>query len=200
MITKRRKTSKKESGGMAKFETKRKDNEGDSDGNSSLMVNGEELKQEEAPLHDMTCVGIDTCSAKSISCLKEDFLNLELMRSDEVAGQLRGVGGNNGVSGRGCLVFYAKDINGKVKAIIEPKGSYLEDPPAQFRILGQQMMKKLGVCAIQDYDDAGTDIIKCKRSGSILPLTEGGGLLLLKTFMYYPNEKLKQQLRNYVTN
>ncbi len=126
---------------------------------------------------------------------KKIFFDLELTSSDEVAGQLRRVGGNNGVSGRGCLVFYAKDINGKVKAIIiEPKGSYLEDPPAQFRILGQQRMKKLGVCAIQDYDDAGTDIIKCKGSGIILPLTEGGGLLLL----YYPNEKLKQQLRNYI--
>jgi hypothetical protein len=58
---------------MSNFETKRKDDEGDSDGYISLMVNGDEAEQEEAPLHDMTCVGIDTCSTKSISCLKEDF-------------------------------------------------------------------------------------------------------------------------------
>jgi hypothetical protein len=189
-------TTKNRKGGIERSDTVHKHDEEEDYGNSSLMINGNEAEKEEAPLNDMTCVGIDTCSARSISCLKEDFLDLELTWSDEAAGQLRGVGGNKGVSGKGCLVFYAKDTNGKVKAIIEPKGSYLEDPPAQFRILGQQRMKKLGVCATQDYDDAGTDIVKCKRSGSILSLTEGGGLLLLKTFTYQPNEKLKQQLRD----
>ena len=51
---------------------------------------------------------------------------------------------------------------------------------------------------IQDYDDEGTDILKCKRSGSVLPLEEGQGILLLKTFRYQPNDELKQKLKDYV--
>jgi hypothetical protein len=154
--------------------------------------------QQKKPLHDMTCVGIDTCSARSISCLKEDFLDLEFVEQQDGDDQLRGVGGNRGVAGKGCLIFYVKDMEGKVKAIIEPRGFYLENPPAEFRILGQQRMKKLGVCATQDYDDAGTDILKCKRSGSILPLVERNGLLLIKTFQYRPDANLKQQLQKFV--
>jgi hypothetical protein len=41
-------------------------------------------------------------------------------------------------------------------------------------------MKKKGLSATQDYDDAGTDVLKCKRSGTILPLAEGGKILLVK--------------------
>jgi hypothetical protein len=37
--------------------------------NATLMISN--LAEESlAPLHDMTCVGVDTCSAKSISCEK----------------------------------------------------------------------------------------------------------------------------------
>jgi hypothetical protein len=63
--------------------------------------------------------------------------------------------------------------------------------------MGQQKMKHRGLCATQDYDDAGTDILKCKRSGTVLPLTEGGRLLLLKTIAYTPTAELKEQLMNY---
>ncbi len=96
------------------------------------------------------------------------------------------------------MVFYVRDLEGTLKAVIEPRGFYLENPAAKFRILGQQWMKKKGVCVIQDYDDAGTDILKCKRSGTVLPLTEGDGLLLLQTISHQPDDELKQQLRRYV--
>jgi hypothetical protein len=164
---------------------------------TSMMVKQAKTK-EEAPLHDMTCIGIDTCSARSISCKKEDFLDLQIIEGED--DHLRGIGGTNGVAGRGCLVFYVKDSEGKMKAILEPKGFYLENPPAQFRIIGQQRMKHKGLCATQDHDDAGTDILKCKRSGTILPLTEGRGLLLLQTISYTPSAELKDQLRNLCTN
>ena len=162
----------------------------------TTMMIKETRTKEEAPLHDMTCIGIDTCSARSISCRKEDFLDLEIVQGRD--NQLRGIGGNNGVNGRGCLVFYVKDSTGKVKAILEPKGFYLENSPAQFRIIGQQRMKHKGLCVIQDHDDAGSDILKCKRSGTVLPLTEGQGLLLLKTIPYIPSADLQDQLRSYV--
>ncbi len=160
--------------------------------NSTMMTDKAKSKREE-PLHDMTCVGVDTCSARSISCLRDDFLYLEITQND--GDHLRGIGGMKGVTGKGCLVFYVKDLEGKMKAILEPKGFYLEDSPAKFRIMGQQRMKHKGLCATQDYDDAGTDILKCKRSGTVLPLTEGGRLLLLKTIAYTPTAELKEQLR-----
>jgi hypothetical protein len=50
--------------------------------------------------------------------------------------ELRGVGGTSGISGKGTLVFYAHDIEGKVKLVIEPEGTYIENPPAQFRLIG----------------------------------------------------------------
>ena len=189
------KSGNKESQNRRQSVSPRKEDKSPTRSNTMMMVK-EATRKEEAPLHDMTCIGIDTCSARSISCRKDDFLDLEI--ADDKDDHLRGIGGNNGVAGKGCLVFYVKDSNGKIKAILEPKGFYLKDPPAQFRILGQQRMKHKGLCATQDYDDAGMDILKCKRSGSILPLTEGRGLLLLKTFLYTPTEELKEQLRSYV--
>ena len=171
----------------------------DEDNNTAMMTKEEKHNKKhnhDEPLHDMTCIGIDTCSARSISCLREDFLDLEIIQSGD--DHLRGIGGTKGVAGKGCMIFYAKDLDGKMKAIVEPKGFYLENPPAQFRILGQQRMKQKGLCVTQDYDDAGTDILKCKRSGVVLPLTEGRGLLLLKTFTYTPTAELKEQLRSYV--
>jgi hypothetical protein len=97
-------------------------------------------------------VGIDTCSAKSISCDIKDFLNVNLVSGCEVEYQLRGVGGVSKAAGKGVMVVYAKDREGKMKAIIEPKGIYLKNPSAAFRILGQQNMKVNGVTLIQDYD------------------------------------------------
>ena len=111
--------------------------------------------------------------------------------------ELRGVGGSSKVAGKGVMVLYVKDIDGKTKALIEPKGLYLENPSARFRIVGQQRMKRQGLNLIQDYDDEGTDILKCKRSGGVLPLEEGDGLLLLRTFKHHPNEELKKKLRSY---
>jgi hypothetical protein len=175
----------------------RKLNQSNYNESNTAMMTMEGKHNKEAPLHDMTCIGIDTCSARSISCLREDFLDLEITQNGD--DHLRGIGGTKGVAGKGCLVFYAKDMDGKMKAILEPKGFYLENPPAQFRILGQQRMKHKGLCVTQDYDDAGTDILKCKRSGTVLPLTEGRRLLLLKTFAYTPTAELKEQLRSYVS-
>ncbi len=63
--------------------------------NATLMISDVE-EESMAPLHGMTCVGVDTCSAKSISCEKEDFLDLQLSREDDesnVEYELRGVGG-----------------------------------------------------------------------------------------------------------
>jgi hypothetical protein len=154
----------------------------DEDDGSSILMTMEDKEMDITPLHDLTYVGIDTCSARSISCDPEDFLDLRLFPMGKRGNELRGVGGASGVAGKGTLVFFAKDIDGRIKAIIEPKGFYLDDAPAKFRIIGQQKMKRKGINLVQDYDNEGTDILKCKRSGAILPLEEKGKILLLKTF------------------
>ena len=166
--------------------------------NATMMTREGEHNNENTPLHDLDCVGIDTCSSRSISCDLDDFLDLNIKQKEKKTELLRGVGGTSGVAGKGVLIFYAKDIEGKVKVVIEPNGFYLKDPPARFRIIGQQRFKTKGVSLIQDYDEAGTDILKCKRSGSVLPLKEKCGILLLRTFKYHPNEELKEKLRTYV--
>jgi hypothetical protein len=90
------------------------------DCNVCLMVKEENVgvNVDNSPLHDMTCVGIDTCSAKSISCIKADFFSLQLLGGGNVSYELRGVGGISKTAGKGVMVLYAKDINDKIKAII----------------------------------------------------------------------------------
>ncbi len=97
------------------------------------------------------------------------------------------------------MIFYAHDIDGKIKLLIEPEGTYIENPPAQFRLIGQMRMNKMGVPLIQDYDDAGTDILKCKRGvGCILPLKKENDIQLLKTVNHTPSNDLKDKIRRYV--
>jgi hypothetical protein len=165
---------------------------------SSTMMTKKKEKGEASPMHDMSCIGIDTCSARSISCLAEDFLDLKMNSGEDEDDDLRGIGGTSEVSGTGTLLFFAKDIEGTMKLVIEPEGSYIANPPSKFRLIGQMRMKEMGVPLSQDYDDAGTDILKCKRSGTILPLKKGNGIQLLKTFTHPLDDELKEKIRGYV--
>jgi hypothetical protein len=78
--------------------------------------------------------------------------------------------------------------------VIEPEGSYIKNPPSKFRLIGQMRMKEMGVPLTQDYDDKGTDILKCKRSGTTLPLKKGNGIQLLQTFAYLLDDELKEKI------
>ena len=95
-------------------------------------------------------------------------------------------------------MIWTKDINDKTKIIIEPEATFIENPPTKYRLIGQMRMKEMGVPLTQDYDDQGTDILKCKRSGTTIPLIKGNGIQLLKTFRYKPKEELKEKIRSYV--
>ena len=50
-------------------------------------------------LHDLDLVGIDTCSAVSVSTEKEDFIFVDESRSAKDSVTLRGVGGSSSVIG-----------------------------------------------------------------------------------------------------
>ena len=110
---------------------------------SSTMMTKKKEKGEASPMHDMSCIGIDTCSARSISCLAEDFLDLKMNSGEDEDDDLRGIGGTSGVSGTGTLLFFAKDIEGTMKLVIEPEGSYTANPPSKFRLIGQMRMKEM---------------------------------------------------------
>ena len=100
--------------------------------NTTMMTKDANHSSGNSPsLHDLSCIGVDTCSARSISCFREDFLDLDLTPGKK-EDQLIGIGGTNGVAGKGGLVFYVRDVDGKMKALLEPKGFFLENPPAKF--------------------------------------------------------------------
>ena len=64
------------------------DDEWDQEGSSCLVSNLE-------PLHPMNVVGIDTCSAMSVSTRRVDFLYIDSSSEARSSVVLRGVGGNN---------------------------------------------------------------------------------------------------------
>ncbi len=93
----------------------------DQDGSSCLVSNVE-------PLHSLNVVGIDTCSAMSVSTRREDFLYIDNSASARSSVLLRGVGGNSAaIGGRGPMVVQAHDDNGNEILVIDPSGVHLSE-------------------------------------------------------------------------
>jgi hypothetical protein len=64
-------------------------------------------------LHSMDVVGIDTCSALSVSTEQSDFLFLDTSSKATSSVDLRGVGGSDAkIGGRGPMVVLVEDVNG----------------------------------------------------------------------------------------
>ncbi len=80
------------------------------------------------PLHSMEVVGIDTCSALSVSTRREDFLFLDSSKMATSSVVLRGIGGSDAkIGGRGPMVVLAEDDKGNEVVLIDPAGVYLEE-------------------------------------------------------------------------
>jgi hypothetical protein len=72
-------------------------------------------------LHDLDLVGIDTCSAVSVSTEKEDFIFVDGSREAKDSVTLRGVGGSSSViGGRGPMVVKTKDKEGNEVLMFDP--------------------------------------------------------------------------------
>ncbi len=68
-------------------------------------------------LHDLDLVGIDTCSAVSVSTEKEDFIFIDESREARDSVTLRGVEGSSSViGGRGPMVVKTKDREGRKRS------------------------------------------------------------------------------------
>jgi hypothetical protein len=111
-------------------------------------------------LHDLSLVGIDTCSAVSVSTELEDFLFVDRSEEARDSVTLRGVGGMNpAIGGRGPMVIRAQDKDGDDIVVFDPSGVYLDQAEddstqARFRIFGQVKLKEAGLKLVQDkYGD-----------------------------------------------
>ncbi len=138
-------------------------------------------------LHDLNMVGIDTCSAVSVSTERGDFpLYLDESTEAKDSVVLNGLGGANAsIGGRGPLVVRAKDSEGNDLVVFEPAGVYLESganegEQARFRIFGQMKLKDAGLNLVQDKRGDGIDYL-CYRGGELeIPLEASDGILTLR--------------------
>jgi hypothetical protein len=98
-------------------------------------------------LHPLDYIGVDTCSALSVSTERGDFLYLDKSEAAVQSVSLGGIGGNESkVGGRGPLLIKTMDVSGTVVFVVDPAGVYLKSSTSQsrLRILGQQRMKEFG--------------------------------------------------------
>ena len=137
------------------------------------------------PLHPLSCVGIDTDAGRSISTKISDFPYLDTSDAAKESVGIRGIGGGNTkIGGRGPMTIKTKDIEGNYVLLVDPEGVYLEvgnDEP-DFRVLGQQIMKKLGVRLVQCWDYGDVDVLECMSSKTIVPLRTLNSILVLDTY------------------
>jgi hypothetical protein len=84
-------------------------------------------KTKPTPLVPLDLVGIDTCSALSVSSRREDFLWLDTTSEAKKSVILRGVGGEPAaIGGRGPMVVAGRDAEGNEVLIFDAKGVYLD--------------------------------------------------------------------------
>ncbi len=127
-------------------------------------------------LHDLGLVGIDTCSAVSVSTEKEDFIFIDESREARDSVTLRGVGGSSSViGGRGPIVVKTKDKEGNEVLVCDPSAVYLDpeeldDSQARFRIFGQAKLKRAGLKIVQDKYGDDEDYLVYRQGETEIPM------------------------------
>ncbi len=132
------------------------------DWNWSEQVLVTNLDYESTPLVPLDLVGIDTCSALSVSSVRGDFLWLDESLEARKSVTLRGVGGDSArIGGRGPMVVRSKDIEGNEILTFDASAVYLPEEKGQagFRIFGQQRLKRFGFNLQQNKDSQECDVL-----------------------------------------
>jgi hypothetical protein len=143
-----------------------------------------------SPLLPLRCVGIDTCSALSVSTERRDFTFLDesLMARESVS--LRGIGGEQStIGGRGPMLISALDKKGHQVFMVDVAGVYLNKAESlQLRILSQQRMKAVGFDLVQNKYGDGEDFLVYRNQSenedgkdTVIPLKTDDGILVLNT-------------------
>jgi hypothetical protein len=131
-------------------------------------------------LHPLDYVGIDTCSARSVSTEIADFLYLDRSHKARNSVSLNGIGeGGPEVLGRGPMLVSTRDIGGKQTFMLDPAGVLLActNGQSRLRIFGQQRMKRFGFCVVQSQD---CDKLIYRDTVEI-PMETKHGILMVKT-------------------
>ncbi len=164
-----------------------------------LMVT-KEVGQYEA-LHPLNYVGMDTCSAMSVSTEESDFLYLDTSPEARSSVELNGVGGGNSkVQGRGPMMVSAQDTDGNWVFLMDPAGVFLKSSvnQARFRIYGQQRMKAFGFYLQQNRNGDGEDYLVYKDQRLLKAVTKRG-IQMIKTGLPLSDEpRTSKKLLQYI--
>ncbi len=137
--------------------------------------------------HDLDLVGIDTCSAISVSIEKDDFIFVDNSRDARDSVTLRGVGGSSSViGGRGPMVVKTKDKEGDEVLMFDPSAVYLDpdeldDTQARFRIFGQARLKRAGLKIVQDKYGDDEDYLVYRNGEMEIPMETNDDIVTVRT-------------------
>jgi hypothetical protein len=104
--------------------------------------------------HPLNYVGMDTCSARSVSSEVSDFVYLDRSSKARNSISLNGAGeGGPEILGRGPMLIATVDEDGKRTFMLDPSGVLVASSAKQARLrtYGQQRMKKFGYNVVQEY-------------------------------------------------
>ena len=155
-------------------------------------------------LHDLDLVGIDTCSAVSVSTEKEDFIFVDESRSAKDSVTLRGVGGSSSViGGRGPMVVKTKDKEGNEVLMFDPSAVYLnpeelDDTQARFRIFGQAKLKRAGLKIVQDKYGDDEDYLVYRNGEMEIPMETNDDIITVRTEPRDLTEEQGWKLEQYI--
>jgi hypothetical protein len=147
-------------------------------------------------LHPMDHVGIDTCSAVSVSTEAADFLFVDRSYEAKNSISLNGVGiGGPEILGRGPMVVSSLNASGEQVFMVDPSG-VLISKQSKLRILGQQKMKRLGFHVVQSFETKEDNLIY--KNEIIIPLTTINGILMVKSVPWCLNDLQMSKLNGLI--
>ncbi len=141
-------------------------------------------------LHPLDHVGIDTCSAVSVSTEIADFVYLDTSIEARNSLSLNGVGeGGPMILGRGPMVISTIDEQGNQVMMLDPAGVYVKgsEKQARMRILGQQRMNSFEYNIVQDYRSRSSNLNY--RDKITIPLVEKNRILMVKSVPWGLNKE-----------
>lgn len=135
-------------------------------------------------LHSKSVVGWDTDASMFVTTNKQHMIPQLLNTDRDVCRQLsfNSSAGDTHVAGIGPAARATISTeDGKAYWIIEPKGAWLRkvDSGNDLTCYSAQKMKKLGLPMQQCYKGTDRDVVRCRRSGRVVYLTEENGILVL---------------------
>ena len=155
-------------------------------------------------LHDLDLVGIDTCSAVSVSTEKEDFIFIDESREARDSVSLRGVGGSSSViGGRGPMVVKTKDKEGNEVLVFDPSAVYLDpdelsDSQARFRIFGQAKLRRAELKIVQDKYGDDDDYLVYRNGEMEIPMEINDDIVTMRTMSSNLTKEQEEKLGAYI--